>query len=287
MIGKQVNKVRVPVLIAALCLVCCTDLQAQDSNAIALPGELRDSAIVYTYRMDRLINGLMKSEWKKPLPLYGPYALQNYSRDITEFKAGGNFFGTKFDQTEMRTWAYELHAEGRSPKDVEIVYNFSESLVSSLQPFDNIPISFGEDELLALDLHVSVFIGFGSGDPDPWMLLISVSDGSRNESGYKWLLTNGKRKIDIEPVKNEVRSEFKKNFAMFLDIPRGFVFREQGKGVAAMQWCAYNRQKHTRVWMHPSLDPDLQMSLSASISAILLLIQDGNFRNEVISRVWF
>jgi hypothetical protein len=261
-------------------------LRAQN-NRIEIPPVLLKNSEEWPYRKDRLQAAFAKEKWKNPVPLFANFTLHDFIRNDLEQSAKSNFFGTKFSQSLRTEYSYELHAEGMKPIDVTVNYNFSEKLNSSIQPIDDFPLEFGDDELLYRKLYVGVFMGFMNENRDPWMLLIGSAEGSESANEYRWVMTNGKRNIDIELVKNEVKSQWKQGFEPFLDIPRGFVFREKEKPLGAMQVCTYNRKKHSLVWMDKDLDKEFQMALSASMSSLLLLLNDSYFMNQVISPDWF
>ena len=136
-------------------------------------------------------------------------------------------------------------------------------------------------------MYVEVFMQFQDREELPWFMLVGTAEGSAVDYENVWMLTNGTRRIEVRPVRKEVNSDWKKQFAAFLDTPRGIVFWDKDRPLAAIQVCMYNNKKHSLVWMDQKLDKELQMVLSASMSSILLLINDQNFLNQVLSPVWF
>ena len=261
------------------------NLHAQKKQ-IELPKSFLQEAQAYNYRKDKVQNAFAKKNWKEAVPFFGSYAMSDYSRDEFDAKAKANFFGTKSERSAIRAWSYVLERDNISKLDLSVRYNFTESEKSSYQPIDEIPFAFGNDELMYRKMYVQVFMQFQDSEELPWAMLIGAAEGSEVDFENEWILTNGNRKIDIKLVKTEVESDWKKQFSTFLDVPRGMVFFEKNRPLAALQVCMYNNKKHSLVWMDESIDKELQMVLSASMSSILLLLNDENFLNEVISQDW-
>ena len=189
-------------------------------------------------------------------------------------KSRRNFWGTKFEGSEYKDWAFDLFTPGLDTLEVDVAYNFSSNEKASLQVL-NIPVSFGEDELLSQKLNIAMSIQFQNAQDEPWMLFLSSSQGTKEYHLYKWLFVKGDRQITVLPVK----SKGTPNMMMLKTNSRGYTFTENGKEIAAVQTFNGNMSKPNEkfVWFDSSLDADFQMTLSGAMSTLLLLQEDVNY----------
>lgn len=259
------------VLIVLVYIPC--DILAQDQR-IPVSENLLNNGVEYKINKKPSSSNIQKKKWKKPYPVFGSYTIFNWSKDAAEMKSRRNFWGTKFQDSEYKEWAFDLFTPGLDTLEVDIAYNFSSNEKASLQVL-NIPVSFGEDELLSQKLNIAMSIQFQNAQDEPWMLFLSSSEGTKEYNVYKWLFVKGDRQIVVLPVKSKGTN----NMMMLKTNSRGYTFTENGKEIAAVQSFSGNMSKPNEkfVWFDSSLDADFQMTLSGAMSTLLLLEEDANY----------
>lgn len=242
---------------------------------IPLTSGFLETAAEFKVKKKPSSNTIHKKSWKKPWNFFGPYKIENWNKEPSEIKSKSNFFSTKFEQSEYKEWAYDVVAEGMDVLGVEVVYNFSSNETSSIQPFTEAAIAFGNDELIFNKLNIVIFMRFNGSEEDPWLFLVSFSESSQEDGRLEGFLVKGDRKLDVLPIESESVA----NFGLLPASSRGYVFQEAGRQIAAVQLQNANFWKPDAryVWLDPSLDKEFQMNLAASMSVLLLLKEDINF----------
>lgn len=250
-------------------------VQAQDGR-IPLEKDFLSQASEHKVNKKPNSNAIHKKTWKKPWNCFGSYSISNWNHGSADQNAQGNFWGTKFEESEFTEWIYEFSAPGLESLRVDVAYSFYSKEKYSIKPLPDVPISFGEQGIESQKLNVAVAIQNENAAEEPWILTMSYLDGSEEYSGFTGRFSNGDSSMIVLPVSSEVVAQFG---GMMGFRSRGYVFEWNEQPVAAVQNFSGNMMKPDErfVWFDPSLDSDLQMKLSAAISTMLLLTEDINF----------
>jgi hypothetical protein len=244
------------------------------NTRLDLDPEFLSTAVEYKVNKKPSSCGIHKKKWNKPWNFYGPFVVANWNRQKAEHNSKRNFWGTKFEQMEFNEWAYEVVSPETDAQEVDVAYRFSSNEKYSIQPLEEVPLWFGEDELMSQKLNVLVSVNLRNSEENPWMLVLSFGEGSEERTGFFGRFFKGDTNIEVIPVASGAV-----NSGLISLNSQGFVFIRSGKQIAAVQNFTGDMWKfHDRyVWLDPSLEQELKTNVTAAISAILLLKDDLNF----------
>ena len=256
-----------------ICLFCFMSLMhfvgSGQKSGIPLDEVFLSEAIEYRVNKKPSSSNINKKKWKKNWNCFASYTICNWSKDSPDRESKGNFWGTKFEQQEFTELIYDLASTELDTLTVNTAYSFQSKGRSSIQPLDDIQISFGSDELHSETLNIAVAIQSRNEKEGPWFLLLSWVEGSEETPGFMGRFFKGQESYDVKPVASESKSIW--------ELPsQGFIFERNGEQMAAIQNNPLKPQDRF-VWFSSKMDESRQMSFSAAFSLILILTDDINF----------
>ena len=190
---------------------------------------------------------------------FGDYEVVSSKLGWTTTSTKGSIFNLKTESTSKEKFSFVLSDKAQNKATVNAAKQMK---MESLREIDILPnLTIGGD-VLQESGNFTAFISINEDTANSWALLMNVSKVNEGSNIYDAYLTNGERKIFIQPVtSNDGRS-----------LPAlGYEFIENGNSLSAVQYYgggAFGMNKNI-VWIGKQLDEHMKLILAAAMTALL------------------
>ena len=225
-------------------------------GSIALSESLNGNAEILKVKMGTQWFGKI---WKFQ---FGEYEVVSSKLNWITSSNRGSIFNRKTESSTTEKFSFAL---ANQAADTARVNAASKVKINSLREIEILPhFSIGTDDFLSETGNFAAFININSDTANTWALLMNVVSFSENSKYYDAFLTNGDRRIIVQPVTSKDNRS----------IPAlGYEFQENGVAICAVQYYgggAMGMNKNI-VWLGRQLDEHMKLICAAAMTAILQL----------------
>lgn len=190
---------------------------------------------------------------------FGEYEVVSSKLSWTTTSSKGSIFNLKTESTSKEKFSFVL---GNKAQDKAKVNAAKQVKMESLREIEILPSLIIGGDVLQESGNFTAFISINEDTSTTWALLMNVVKVIEGNNTYNAFLTNGERKIFIQPViSNDGRA-----------LPAlGYEFIENGKSLCAVQYYgggAFGMNKNI-VWLGKELDEPMKLILAAAMTALL------------------
>lgn len=190
---------------------------------------------------------------------FGDYEVVSSKLGWTTTSSKGSLFNLKTESTSKEKFSFVLSNKSQDKAKVNAARQVK---MESLREIDILPhLSIGGD-VLEESGNFTAFININEDTTSTWALLMNVVKLKDGNNDYEAFLTNGERKIFIQPVtSNDGRS-----------LPAlGYEFIENGSPLCAVQYYGGGALGFNKniVWLGKQLDEPMKLILAAAMTALL------------------
>ena len=208
------------------------------------------------------------SKWR-----VGDYAVVSSKLSATRVRTKSNLFKTKMARHSTTTFAFVLRNTTTDSARVTAVRQVMDHSTQELKVTKS--VSLGDNELVQASDSCTAIIVVSGDTTETWTLLKASTTAP--ELAYQATLTNGARRIVLNPVRSGPRNDNARHASLFSRLvskvmppAMGYEFMEAGQSLCALQTFGGISQGDGRmVWMRRDLAASMKLMLAAAITTVL------------------
>jgi hypothetical protein len=195
---------------------------------------------------------------------FGDYGILTSKKGWTTKTTKGNLLNTRIESKTMEKFSFVLTDKSSDTANVNAANNIKVKAVQEVEIFPH--FTWGENDLVGESHNFSAFITINGDTSEIWALFMNTAKGRNIESKSEDFLTNGDRRINIDPAIPGKNSK-----SMFAVTGEGFEFFESKHSICALQYSGPFGMNKNIVWIYRDFDPKMKLILAATATAILQL----------------